>query len=91
MTLCKKEHEKHNIQLYDKITQHKMKKNNELKSEIDINIKSLKTKSKMIIDRLNNVMKIIEKYFKILENINDNFNISNTNNNISENFKYRKK
>ena len=86
--LCKEEHYKHEIIKYDKIGQYTLKKNDDLKSDLDINLKSLKTKTKMIIDRINNVINTIENYFNIIKNINDNFNISNINYNISENFKY---
>ena len=84
--LCKKEHKGHKIISYDEIIPENIPKT----VEISIIILCFKTKINMIIDRLNNFMKNIEIYFKIIEKNLSNYNINNMNYNTLKNINYFK-
>ena len=64
---CKKEHKEHKIILYEEIVPENMKNEEQIKKTINSFLNILKKRIEMVIDRLNNVMKNLEIYYKLIE------------------------
>jgi len=91
--LCKKDHRQHKIISYDEIIPeiyHREDFNDEYTIKQNINDwkKDFNSRIEFIIDRLNNVKKNMEIYFKFIEKNLLNYNIDNINYNIIQNINY---
>ena len=88
--LCKKDHKVHGIVSYDDIVPEDINKE-EIKSGMHSIRNTICSKLGIIIDRLNNVLKTLQIYFKFVEKNLINFNINNINYNILQNINYNYK
>ena len=86
--LCEKDHEGHNIKPFSKMIPEISEAPNAISEINELLLNIFKTKIKMIIDRLNNVMNNYEIYFKITQKYINNYNENNINYNILQNINY---
>ena len=91
--LCEKEHEGHNIKSFSKMVPEGLE--DEISQVVELTsmhltfvLNAFKTKAKMVIDRLNNVMNNFEIYIRILQKLINNYNVNNINYNILQNINY---
>ena len=84
---CEKEHSGHKIITYNEILPEE-ENFQEIKTVFALCIKAMKLRFNMLIDRLNNLMKNYESYFKLIERNFNNYNANNINYNILQNINY---
>ena len=87
---CEAGHEGHNIISYSKILTEEIEEVGDIKYEINAFLHPFKTKIKMIIFRLNNIMKNYETYFNFIVRNIENYNPNSINYNKLQNINYIK-
>lgn len=87
--LCTSEHKNHKNIIYSTIISDETKIK-DLKREVDYLIPSINKRFRMIINRLDNIMKNYEVYIKFIQRILENYNLNNINYNILKNITYIK-
>ena len=85
---CENEHIEHEIISFKEIFPENMLDKNQIRAWLNSHLKAFRTKIGMIIDRLNDFLKNMEIYFKIIERNLDNYHHSNINYNILQNINY---
>ena len=86
--LCKESHKTHKIITYDEIIPKDITNEESIRLIFTTILNALNKRIEMIIDRIYNVQKNIELYFKLIENNLTNYNINNINYNILQNINY---
>ena len=85
--LCTSEHKNHKNIIYSTIISDETKIK-DIKLEVDYLIPSINKRFRMIISRLDNIMKNYEVYIKFIQRILENYNLNNINYNILQNITY---